>query len=136
MKKGFFKLMSVFILSGFFGVQMSAWSAPNIYLQPGESTLVRSNTDTRVFCGRSNNGGGGSLDCVEECQRWYNVWAEKDGYWQEVPVCAFQTTCDVLANGCVRSTTCANFQSKMVETNGQWQTIVVCVGTRSKISCP
>jgi hypothetical protein len=132
----FSKLTKLFLVIFFLSIQSNAWSGPNVYLQPGESTVIRSNTNTRVFCGRNNNNSGGSLDCTEECQRWYNVWKEENGYWQEVPVCAFQTKCEMLANGCVRSTSCSNFQSKIVETNGQWQTIIVCLGTRSEITCP
>lgn len=133
-------LASILLFFSFFTFIQEVSANPNVYLRPGEVVLVpRSSTDTRVYCGGNGNGGengGGHLDCVEECQQWYNVMTEVNGHWEQVPTCAFQKTCEILSNGCVRATMCSSFQSKFVETNGQWQTVLVCLGTRTKISCP
>ena len=133
-------LASILLFFSLLSFIQEASANPNVYLRPGQVVLIpQSITDTRVFCGGNGNGGGnggGHLDCVEECQQWYNVTTEVNGHWEQVPTCAFQKTCEMLSNGCVRATTCSSFQSKIVETNGHWQTILVCLGTKSKISCP
>src|SRR5688500_13450883 len=109
--------------------------ATQIDLQNGDEVQINPNRFTTVTCSATGGGGGNTVSCIEECQRWYNLDEVVNNQWQTVAHCAFQITCESTESGCIRRTECQQFQTINTVVHNRWQNVVSCAGTRSTLTC-
>jgi len=125
MKKGFLVL-------GFLSLMAQAIQ---IDLSDGDVIEVTPNRTTTVTCSaEGGNGGGNSISCVEECQKWYTLNEWRENQWQNVSHCAHRVQCEV-NNTCIKKIECERFETTQTWIHNQWQNVIKCVGTKSTLSC-